>query len=85
MKDKVRVIFRPIVKMLVSFGIHPNVLTLTGTIVTVIAGLLYARGSFVLASLVLLFAGIFDVLDGDVARLGGKVSKYGAFFRLYLR
>ncbi len=79
MKDKARLLVRPIVRFLVAIGVHPNLLTLTGFLVTIVSGYFYAKGRFILAAFVLLFAGLFDVFDGDVARMSGKVTRYGAF------
>ena len=79
MKDKARNIVRPIAKVIASLGVHPNVLTITGFLVTIVSAVFYARGYFVIGALVLLFAGLFDVFDGDVARLSNKVTRFGAF------
>ena len=79
MKDRARLLLRPIVRLFVAMGVHPNVLTFTGFLITTISGYFYAMGDFITAALVLLFAGLFDVFDGDVARMSGKVSRYGAF------
>ncbi len=79
MKDRARRLLRPLVRLLVRRGISPNMLTFTGFLVTILAGYLYAMGRFTLAAFVLLFAGLFDVFDGDVARLSNKVTRYGAF------
>ena len=42
--------------------------------------MLFAKGIFTWAGLVVLFAGIFDMVDGEVARRTGRVTKFGAFF-----
>src|SRR5205809_1855750 len=41
---------------------------------------LFAKGIFLWAGLVVLFAGIFDIVDGEVARRTKRVTKFGAFF-----
>jgi len=65
----------------VSFlGINPNLLTLIGFLITIFAAVCFARGRFVDAGLVIIFAGIFDMLDGRVARITNSVTKFGAFF-----
>jgi CDP-diacylglycerol--glycerol-3-phosphate 3-phosphatidyltransferase len=60
-------------------GITPNALTMTGLGVTAIAALLIGFGWLVAGGVVLIFAGLFDILDGAVARVTGKVNSYGAF------
>ena len=60
-------------------GITPNILTLTGLAFNVVAAWCYFQGRVPLAGFVILFAGVFDMLDGAVARVGGTVSGLGAF------
>ena len=77
-KGNGRKIIRPIVNVCVKLGIHPNYITLIGFFITIFAGFLYAGGYFRLAALLLLIAGVLDAVDGDVARLTGKKSSFGA-------
>jgi CDP-diacylglycerol---glycerol-3-phosphate 3-phosphatidyltransferase len=60
--------------------IHPNILTLIGLLINVFATVLFAKGLFFWAGLVIIFAGLFDIVDGEVARRTGRVTKFGAFF-----
>jgi CDP-diacylglycerol--glycerol-3-phosphate 3-phosphatidyltransferase len=69
-----------IVNLLASLRVHPNILTLIGLIVNIFAMILFAKGIFVWAALVIMFAGIFDMVDGEVARRTKRVTKFGAFF-----
>jgi CDP-diacylglycerol--glycerol-3-phosphate 3-phosphatidyltransferase len=65
----------------VSFlGINPNLLTFIGFLITILAAVYFARGKFPEAGLVIISAGIFDMLDGRVARITNSVTKFGAFF-----
>ena len=59
--------------------ITPNMLTLFGLVITGFGAALVAMGHLVLGGVVLLFAGLFDILDGALARAAGKVYRYGAF------
>jgi len=59
--------------------ITPNMLTLFGLAITAAGALLVAMGHLVVGGFVLLFAGLFDILDGALARAAGKVYRYGAF------
>jgi len=43
------------------------------------AGVSFAIGKFRIASTIALTAGICDILDGQLARLGGRVTRFGAF------
>src|SRR3989442_7216964 len=69
-----------IVKGLASLHIHPNILTLIGMVINIFAMVLFAKGIFSWAGLVILFAGIFDIVDGEVARRTKRETKFGAFF-----
>jgi CDP-diacylglycerol--glycerol-3-phosphate 3-phosphatidyltransferase len=69
----------PTAKVLSKTGVTPNMLTVMGFLVSVAAGVLIAREYFLFGGLVVLFAGAFDLLDGPVARVTGKTSKFGGF------
>src|SRR5262245_17953947 len=69
-----------IVNLLASLRVHPNILTLIGLVINIFAMVLFAKGIFLWAGLVILFAGIFDIVDGEVARRTKRVTKFGAFF-----
>lgn len=57
----------------------PNALTLAGLLITAIAAVMIAVGWLFWGGIVLIIAGAFDILDGAVARVTGKVHLYGAF------
>ncbi len=63
-----------------SLKINPNSLTFIGFLITILASIYLARGKFTQAGLVIILAGIFDMLDGRVARITNSVTKFGAFF-----
>jgi CDP-diacylglycerol--glycerol-3-phosphate 3-phosphatidyltransferase len=69
-----------IVVLLSNLRINPNVLTLIGLGVNIFAMVLFAKGLFFWAGLVVLLAGIFDIVDGEVARHTKRDTKFGAFF-----
>jgi CDP-diacylglycerol--glycerol-3-phosphate 3-phosphatidyltransferase len=69
-----------IVNLLAALRVKPNILTLIGLFINVFAAILFAQGMFTWAGLVVLFAGIFDMVDGEVARRTGHVTRFGAFF-----
>jgi CDP-diacylglycerol---glycerol-3-phosphate 3-phosphatidyltransferase len=60
--------------------INPNVLTFIGLLINIGCGVLYGYGMFFRAGLLMILANIFDMLDGQVARLRGRVTRFGAFF-----
>ncbi|SPD76256.1 CDP-alcohol phosphatidyltransferase [uncultured Desulfobacterium sp.] len=60
-------------------GITPNSLTVTGLIINGIGAYLYYLGLLKTAGVIILFAGMLDMLDGAVARAGNSQSKSGGF------
>ena len=69
-----------IVEWLALSRIHPNVLTFIGLLINVVAAFLFAAGHFTRAGFVVLGAGLFDMVDGRVARETNRVTKFGGFF-----
>jgi CDP-diacylglycerol--glycerol-3-phosphate 3-phosphatidyltransferase len=61
-------------------GITPNTLTTLGALLIVGAGAAFGVGSLRLGGALLLASGVVDTLDGQVARLFGQESKFGAFY-----
>ena len=64
---------------LARLGVTAEVLTLLGLPLSVGAGGLFALGHFRWAATVLFAASACDALDGAVARVTGRTSKFGAF------
>lgn len=80
-------LLQKIVNGLAISKISPNVLTFIGLLINIVAALFFgfARGDhavryFVYAGLTIIGAGVFDMVDGRVARQTGQVSVFGAFF-----
>lgn len=68
------------VRWLAYGGVHPNVLTVIGVLISISCGLLFGIGEFFWAGIVLILANLFDMLDGNVARVTNNVTKFGGFF-----
>src|SRR5918911_959792 len=68
------------VRGLARSRINPNVLTFMGLLMNIGCGVLYGYGMFFKAGLLMILANIFDMFDGQVARLRGRVTRFGAFF-----
>ena len=67
------------VRWLAYGHINPNFLTVIGVAINVGCGLLFGLGYFFSAGIVLIVANLFDMLDGQVARLSGRVTRFGGF------
>ena len=55
-------------------------LTLAGAALSLLTGVIYAKGYLFLGGVMLFVAGACDLLDGLLARTTGKTSSFGAFF-----
>ncbi len=69
-----------IVRWLALSRIHPNVLTFLGLVINIYAAYLFSAGHFRWAGAVVIGAGLFDMVDGRVARASGQVTRFGGFF-----
>src|SRR3954452_4930384 len=82
-----RVLLYAIVRGLALTKISPNVLTFMGLLINSGAAVLFGYATaenqqrmFLYAGLVIIGAGIFDMVDGRVARATGQVTQFGGFF-----
>ncbi len=73
-------IIRMIVHGLALSKIHPNVLTFLGLVINIAAAVTLAAGRFRAAGAVIIGAGLFDMVDGRVARATNQVTRFGGFF-----
>jgi CDP-diacylglycerol---glycerol-3-phosphate 3-phosphatidyltransferase len=71
---------RAIISASVALGVHPNVLTLIGVLINVLAAFALALDLFITAGVIMIIANIFDFIDGKVAHITGKHSRFGAFW-----
>src|SRR5882757_6725655 len=94
MKEKLQKIIyfviNPLVKAMIKLGLTPNTVTLIGFLLNIGVAIIFIaggeegnRGDFSYvgwAGALILFAGLFDMLDGQVARLGNMSSPFGALY-----
>lgn len=83
-------IINPLVKGMIKIGFTPNTVTTIGLMLNICVAIIFIRGaeegnrgdlSYVgWAGALILFAGLFDMLDGQVARLGNMSSTFGALY-----
>lgn len=83
------VIINPVIKGMIKIGFTPNLVTTTGFVLNLVAAgmFLYAANEFTdntaivgWSGGVILFAGLFDMMDGRLARMGNMSSKFGALW-----
>jgi CDP-diacylglycerol--glycerol-3-phosphate 3-phosphatidyltransferase len=73
-------IIQAIVTALALSRVHPNVLTFIGLLINIWAAFLFGVGKFRWAGVVVIGAGLFDMVDGRVARETNRVTRFGGFF-----
>ncbi len=69
----------PLVALLLRLGVAPDALTVSGLVLSLLAGVAFFEGHPRVGAVVLIFAGLCDILDGEVARRAGIASRFGAF------
>jgi CDP-diacylglycerol---glycerol-3-phosphate 3-phosphatidyltransferase len=78
-KEALLVVLRPLVKWLSVMRVRPDTLTVVGWILALGAAVLFGLGYARIAGAVMLLGGLFDALDGAVARETNRMSSFGAF------
>ena len=78
-KEALRQLLHPLVRLLSAMRVRPDSLTAIGWALATVAAVLFALGHVGAAGAVMLFAGLFDALDGADARESGRMSAFGAF------
>ncbi len=83
-KAKAQELLKPFVETLSSFGITPNILTVSGFFLSAVSGILISLGNLLAASIFFFISGLCDMVDGILARSTGKSSSFGAFLDSFL-
>jgi CDP-diacylglycerol--glycerol-3-phosphate 3-phosphatidyltransferase len=71
-------ITNPFVGILSKSGITPNALTIANLALNIVATYVIAAGHFFLGGILILVSGLFDLLDGALARFTKRTTKFGA-------
>ena len=69
----------PLIRLLSAMRVRPDTLTTTGWALSLGSAVLFGTGHVKSAGAVMLFGGLFDALDGAVARESNRMSDFGAF------
>jgi CDP-diacylglycerol--glycerol-3-phosphate 3-phosphatidyltransferase len=78
-KDVLLLILRPLVCWLSVMRVRPDTLTVAGWTLALGAAMLFGLGHPRIAGAVMILGGLFDALDGAVARESNRMSSFGAF------
>jgi CDP-diacylglycerol--glycerol-3-phosphate 3-phosphatidyltransferase len=74
-----RFFIEPLARFLSRTGASPNIITVIGFLMMCGVGVVLSQGYFLLGGLLMIPAGIFDAIDGMMARMMGWTSRFGAF------
>lgn len=76
---KIEAPLKALARVLVRRNLSPTLLTLIGLGINAVAAFLYFGGFILAGGVLIVFAGLFDMLDGAVARASRKASAFGGF------
>ena len=79
LRQRVRGLATPVALAFGRLGLTPNALTVIGFLGTCAAAFAAASQAWLIAGILVLVFGIFDLFDGALARATGRASKFGAF------
>jgi CDP-diacylglycerol--glycerol-3-phosphate 3-phosphatidyltransferase len=79
MRQWFRGIINPIARFVSWTGVSPDGVTFVGFLLTIVVALLLSQSHVQWAGVLLIVAGIFDALDGTLARMLNRVTRFGAF------
>jgi CDP-diacylglycerol--glycerol-3-phosphate 3-phosphatidyltransferase len=77
-------VFGPIIALLARLGVTPNAVTTTSLFLSILAGLALAKGWFFVSAFVMGLTVFCDIIDGNLARKTGLISKGGAFLDSFI-
>jgi CDP-diacylglycerol---glycerol-3-phosphate 3-phosphatidyltransferase len=77
-KSLARYVTNPVIAVIARTPLTPNALTVISSLVTIVAAVLVALHHLLAGAVIVLFASVFDMLDGALARTTGRVTKFGA-------
>ena len=75
-----RLITDPLVPLISRLRLTPDIMTAIGLLINLVAAVVIGFGHLVAGALIFLLAGLFDLLDGALARYMEKTSSFGALF-----
>src|SRR5438270_11291466 len=78
-RDTVRLWSDPVGRTLFRLRLRPNHLTMIGMVISLVSAAAFITGRLRTAGLLLVAAGLCDMLDGSLARVSGQVTAFGAF------
>ncbi len=79
-RDVLEKMAAPLARLLARLKVTPNQVSTAGFALNVVAAICIATNDLVLAGVIYIVAGCLDLMDGTLARMTGRATKFGAFF-----
>jgi CDP-diacylglycerol--glycerol-3-phosphate 3-phosphatidyltransferase len=79
LQDWGRRIARRVAQVFARTPVTPNMLTIFGFLLNVVVAALLATGNLIPGGIMIIVAGVFDMLDGALAKVTNRSSDFGAF------
>jgi CDP-diacylglycerol--glycerol-3-phosphate 3-phosphatidyltransferase len=79
LQDWARRVARRVAQIFASTPVTPNMLTIFGFLLNVVVAILLATGNLIAGGIMIIVAGLFDMLDGALAKITNRTSDFGAF------
>ena len=79
-RDAFEQLLDPLAMAMIRYHVRPNVITTVGTLIVISSATAFAVGWVRWGGFLLLFSGVFDMVDGRVARRGDMTTTFGAFY-----
>lgn len=79
-QQRVRHLVTLLIQPLARLGVTPNTLTMIGLLLSILTATVITQGYLFIGGLLVLFAGVFDMFDGAMARARNAATTFGAFF-----
>ncbi len=79
-QQRARHLIAQFIQPFARLGVSPNTLTLIGLLLSIVTAVVISQGNLFAGGVLVLFAGIFDMFDGAMARILHAATTFGAFF-----
>jgi CDP-diacylglycerol--glycerol-3-phosphate 3-phosphatidyltransferase len=72
-------LLQPFLLLLAGFGVTPTMLTISSLLLICVSGLVLSQNHLITGGIFLLLGGLLDGIDGELARVTNRTTKFGAF------
>ena len=79
-RESLKKLYHPLGEALAHLGVPPNLITFLSLLLGSLSAYFFFHHKALTGALFLFLSGLFDLMDGIVARTTGKTSKFGAVF-----